>query len=375
MFPQKKSSPIKHWINISKSNVNPAWFTCIMGTGILAICIVKFPHPLPFFPILGSILWGFNILLFTIFLLLWLLRTIQHPLHIRDSLLHPLQAQQWGSPPTACFTIATGSIFIGDDLLGTAFSIVCAHILWIIGVLGSLFSAMFIPYLMFTRHKITVESTYGSFLVPIAPIIGASIPASLLASFWPEPLQVEIMLLSFILWGSGITLAGIIIVLFYARLTYHKVPEGVMLPSMWLVIGPLGQSIAGINAIGTSGKELWPAIGDTLHTAGLIYSIPIWGISIYWLSLTILITVHAARKHLPFNISWWAFIYPLGVLTTATYSLYEHVPTLFFSICCVVLTCLLIFLWIFVAIRTSQHALQHITIPTQASDVRKVVQS
>ena len=255
---QKGIDTLKHWLHTGTHNVNPGWFSCIMGTGILAICMAKFPHQLPFFASCGGVLWGINLLLFLALLVLWVLRIFHHPLHIRDSLLHPQQAQQWGSPPTACFTIATGCVILGESLPGYPFCLIGAHILWFIGITGSLFSAMMIPYLMFTRHEITMETTYGNWLVPIAPIIGASVPGSLLVYYWPEFLQIELVLLSFVLWGSGITLASIIIVLFYARLAYHKAPKGILVPTMWLVIGPLGQSISGLTALGKTTRDSGP---------------------------------------------------------------------------------------------------------------------
>lgn len=64
-------------------------------------------------------------------------------------------------------------------------------------------------------------------------------------------------------------LAAIIIVIFYSRLTIHNVAEGALVTTMWLVIGPLGQSIAGIIALGGASQAIWPQFGRGLALAGL----------------------------------------------------------------------------------------------------------
>jgi tellurite resistance protein TehA-like permease len=205
---------------------------------------------------------------------------------------------------------------------------------------------------MFRRHQLSTGTTYGSWLLPVVPPIAASVPGALLASSWPGTWRGSMLALSYGLWGLGTALAAIIIVLFYARLAYHKVPEGALVTTLWIVVGPLGQSIAGINALGSAAGGVWPALGPTLRATGLVYGLPVWGFGMYWLTLAILLTLRAARTHLPFALSWWAFTFPVGVLTTGTDALYARTGTALYAGASLGLLGLLASMWVLVAVRT-----------------------
>jgi tellurite resistance protein TehA-like permease len=72
----------------------------------------------------------------------------------------------------------------------------------------------------------------------------------------------------------------------------------------------------------------------------------------YWLALAILLTLRAARIHLPFSVSWWAFTFPVGVLTTGTDALYAQTGAPLFAGAAVGLLALLASMWALVAVRT-----------------------
>jgi hypothetical protein len=168
----------------------------------------------------------------------------------------------------ACFTISVGFLKIGETFLSNAACVEIAQALWIVGVTGALFSAFVVPYLMFTRHELTPDKTAGSWLLPIVPPIVASVPAALLATTWPLALQTDMLVFAYALLGIGVILAAIVIVLFYSRLVYQKIPAAPLVPTMWIVIGPLGQSIAGIVALGTAARTVWPTLGGGLAITG-----------------------------------------------------------------------------------------------------------
>ena len=52
----------------------------------------------------------------------------------------------------------------------------------------------------------------------------------------------------------------------------------------------------------------------------------------YWLAMAIALTIRAAIKHLPFNLSWWAFTFPVGVLTAGTDTLFLQTHAELFGI-------------------------------------------
>jgi C4-dicarboxylate transporter/malic acid transport protein len=351
---------IPHLGRLGLDRVGPGWFTSIMGTGILAITATISPIPIPFGRAIGVALWSVDAILFAIFAILWAIGSIRAPKTLLETLRDPVRAQVLGAPPMACFTIAVGFLKIGESFLPLEFCVAAAQTIFIVGVLGSIASAFAVPYLMFTHHELKSEKMYGSWLLPIVPPIVASVPAALLSPTWPDAIRGDMLGLAYALLGTGVILAAIIIVIFYSRLTIHKVPEGALVTTMWLVVGPLGQSIAGIIALGNAATTVWPAFGHGLAMAALAYGVLVWGFAMYWLAMAIAMTLRAKRKHLPFNLSWWAFTFPVGVLTAGTDALYLQTHAHIFGIVSLALLALLASMWSLVATKTLRGVLAEV---------------
>ncbi|WP_317997148.1 hypothetical protein [Vulcanimicrobium alpinum] len=330
----------------------PGWFTSVMGTGILAITLTVAPVQLPIVRHLGAVLFAIDVAMFVGFTLLWTIGIARSPRTVTESLHDPARAQTWGAPPMACFTVAVGFLRIASGAIDAAASVEIAQALFVAGVVLSLWSAFLVPYLMFTRHELTPQRAYGSWLLPVVPPIVASVPAALLSPTWPESMRGSMLGLAYALLGLGVALAAIIIVIFYTRLLYHKIPEAAVVPTMWIVVGPLGQSVAGIIALGTVSASVWPELGHGLYVAGVAFGLLVWGFGVYWLLMALAVTVRAARKHLPFSLGWWAFTFPVGTLTSGSYGLYAATHAAVFDVVGLLLLGLLATTWSIVAVRS-----------------------
>jgi C4-dicarboxylate transporter/malic acid transport protein len=323
-----------------------------MGTGILAICVSVSAIPIPFGFAVGEGLWLADLSLFAIVTVLWFGSIARDPKAAFATLRDPVQAQLWGAPPMACFTIAVGFLRIGEHLMTPQLCVGAAQALFGLGVLGSIFSMSVVPFLMFTRHELSPEKTVGSWLLPVVPPIVASVPAALLSPTWPAALRGDMLAVAYALLGSGIALAAIIIVAFYSRMLYHKVPPGALVTTTWLVIGPLGQSIGGFILLGSAAEAVWPGYGRGLAMVALAYGVLVWGFAMYWLAMAIAMTIRALRLELPFDLSWWAFTFPVGVLTVGTDALFAETHAPIFAIASVGLLALLAVMWTLVAAKT-----------------------
>jgi tellurite resistance protein TehA-like permease len=96
---------------------------------------------------------------------------------------------------------------------------------------------------MITEHKLRPEGTLATWVVPVVPPVVAAVPAALLLPTFPTSLRPSILVIAYALLSLGLALTALTIAVYYARLLYHKVPTGGLAPTMWLVVGPLGQSI------------------------------------------------------------------------------------------------------------------------------------
>ena len=120
----------------------------------------------------------------------------------------------------------------------------------------------------------------------------------------------------------------------------------------WIVVGPLGQSVAGVIALGTVSASVWPELGHGLFVTGVAFGMLVWGFGVYWLLMALAVTVRAARYHLPFSLGWWAFTFPVGTLTSGSYGLYAATHAAVFSAVGLMLLALLATTWSLVAVRS-----------------------
>jgi tellurite resistance protein TehA-like permease len=155
----------------------------------------------------------------------------------------------------------------------------------------------------------------------------------------------------------GISLLASLIVfgLVVARLGRCGAGPAHLVPTMWIGLGPLGQSI---TAVGLLSRVAAPAIGATyapaLRDMVLVYGIPVWGFALLWLALAAAITIRTARERLPFALTWWSFTFPVGTMVTGTSELSDALGAHFLSWFAVALFALLLTGWLSAATGTAR---------------------
>jgi tellurite resistance protein TehA-like permease len=56
--------------------------------------------------------------------------------------------------------------------------------------------------------------------------------------------------------------------------------------------------------------------GVVLYTVGCFTAIILWAYSMAWLAYAVASIMH--QRHFPFNMGWWGFTFPLGMLALVT---------------------------------------------------------
>ena len=298
--------------------LGPNWFASIMGTGIVANAAAALPLQFPGLRTGATIVWGIAAVL----LVALTGATVVHwAAHRQTAELHhldPVMAHFYGAPPMALLTVGAGTILLGKDVLGLPLAVGIDFVLWGLGTILGLISAVTVPYLTFTRHEVNPDAAFGGWLMPIVPPMVSAATGALLVPYVPAGQARLTMLIGcYAMFGLSILASIIVITLLWSRLAQHKIGAARMVPTLWIVLGPLGQSITAVNLLGgVAHLAVGSSLARALGVFGIIYGVPVLGFAILWGTLATAITIRTIREHLPFSLTWWSFTFPIGTCVT-----------------------------------------------------------
>jgi len=130
-----------------------------------------------------------------------------------------------------------------------------------------------------------------------------------------------------------------------------------MIPTLWIVLGPLGQSVTAAGNLCVQAAHVLPApYAAGAAVFALLYGVPVWGFAMLWLALAAAITIRTARRHLPFALTWWSFTFPVGTCVTGTIALAARSHADLLRGASILLYALLLGAWLLVAARTLRHS-------------------
>ncbi|HWT93395.1 MAG TPA: C4-dicarboxylate ABC transporter [Solirubrobacteraceae bacterium] len=300
--------------------LRPGWFAAVMGTGIVANAAALLPVHARALDLLATGVWAVAAALLALLLAVAAAQLVAHPrslaLHVDD----PVAAPFAGAPPMALLTVAAGALLAGHRVIGHDAAVALAAVLWTAGTLTGLAVAALVPYLMFTRHDLRPEMTLATWLMPVAPpMVSAATGAALLSHVPEGQARLTLLVLCLAMLGASLVASLVTITLVWARMAYHPPAPAATVPTIWIVLGPLGQAVTAIGLLaGAAPGAVGAPYADALRAAPLLLGAPIWGFAMLWLAVAVAVTVRAARRHLPFSLSWWSFTFPVGTCVTGT---------------------------------------------------------
>ncbi len=325
-----------------------------MGTGIVANAAMLLPYRSGLLTAIGVTFWVAAATLLVTFVAAGILQFANHRELFRSHHHAVEMAPFYGAFSMGVLTVGSGALLAGSHILGTEPGVVIDAALWTIGTLAGLLCAIGIPYMLFTEHRPSLEDAYGSWLMPIVPpMVSAAAAAALIPHLAAGQARMDLLYGSYAMFGVSLVMAMIVIAILWARLALHDVGEARMTPTLWIVLGPLGQSV---TAAGLLAKFAPSAVDASsariLHAFALVYGVPIWGFAMAWMALSVAITVKTARGHLPFAPTWWSFTFPLGTVVTGTSQLVAVSDVQILRYVAVALYAGLVLAWVTVAART-----------------------
>ncbi|KAF4338810.1 malic acid transport [Fusarium beomiforme] len=180
---------------------------------------------------------------------------------------------------------------------------------------------------------ITLDQGNPSWLSPVIADIVASTSGAIVANVLPNDQHaIWTIITSYVLWRTSVPMALVILAVYYHRLMIHDILPGQVAVASFIANGPLGMGAAAIQLLGQVALKVFarndfipqaPIAGQFFYLTGILTALVLWGFALAWLFFGLAILT---RRQITFNLTWWAFTFPLGVFTVATTTLVQELP-------------------------------------------------
>jgi C4-dicarboxylate transporter/malic acid transport protein len=343
----------------SIAHVTPNWFASVMGTGIVANAAVTLPVQFPGLRQAAVGVWLLASAMLVFFLTATVLHWVRHPAAARAHHADPVMAHFYGAPPMALLTVGAGTLLVGRDVVGLQAAVAIDVVLWILGTLAGLVSAVAVPYLAFTRHQNPADAAFAGWLMPVvAPMVSAATGALLLPHVAPGEARETMLLACYAMFGLSLIASLVILPQLWSRLMHHQVGASRMVPTLWIALGPLGQSVTAASLLAANAGGTFGAVFERgLVYFAVVFGVSVLGFALMWAAIAAAVTVRAAVHGLPFSLTWWSFTFPVGTCVTATAGLAAHTGLTALAVLSVLLFAGLVLAWAVVAVRTAWDSL------------------
>lgn len=385
--PDLHSPPSKYdvgWRRVVR-NFSPSWFSVTMGTGVVSLLLITIPFKADWLYWLSVVFFGLNTVLFTLAMLISVLRYTLYPEIWTVMIQDPTNSLFLGTIPMGFATLVESWILLCCPYWGP-WAATFAWVCWMIDAIVAAAITVSLPFLLMSQsHQHSLDRITAAQLLPIAATIVAAgagqypqlsrgfffrvlsltlSPGGEVAEFLPNPNHaLGTLITSYVMWGMATPLALTILVIYYQRLALHKLPPREVVVSSFLPIGPLGMGGFAIMYMGKVARELFPRVhlfhdlavaGDVVYVGGFFIALIMWGFGLCWLVFA-LATIYSARPF-PFNMGWWGFTFPLGVYAISTMTFGVEMPSELFKVLGTIMSVAVVVLWCVVAAGTAKGA-------------------
>jgi len=253
-------------------DIGPNWFASVMGTGIIANAAVTLPVVGPSLRGFSLVIWVAAALLLLVLIVASGVQWIRRPHLVRAHARDPMMAQFYGAPPMAMMTVGTGALLVGDSLVGSDAAVTIAWVLWVLGTIGGLVTAAAVPFRLFTLYEVRPDAAFGGWLMPVVPPMVSATAGALLVPYVPEGTSRETMLYGcYAMFGMSLVASLIIISMIWSRLAHYGSSGTARVPTLWIVLGPIGQSITAAGLLGTAAAiAVAPQIASAMNVFAIL---------------------------------------------------------------------------------------------------------
>ncbi|MEW2630472.1 TDT family transporter [Streptomyces sp. NPDC048389] len=325
LAPRPVRAPDAHRVP-SLRHLGPNWYAAVMGTAIIASAGVALPVDVPGLRAACTGVWALSAALLAVVLTARAAHWVHHRDQARAHLLDPAVAPFYGCLSMALSSVGAGTLTLGGDVVGPGAATTAGFVLFATGALLGLVIAVAVPYLMIARHRIAPGGASPVWLLPVVgPMVSASTGPLLVPRLPPGQWREAVLLASCTVFGLSLLATLLVLPVVFARLVHHGPLPLALTPSLFLVLGPLGQSTTAADKLADAAPlALGPGYASGFGVLAVVHGVPVMGFALLWLVPAAAMVLRAARRGMPFTMGWWAFTFPVGTCVTGSAALAER---------------------------------------------------
>ncbi|WP_029386748.1 TDT family transporter [Streptomyces leeuwenhoekii] len=337
-------------------HLGPNWYATVMGTAIVATAGAGLPLRLPGLRTACTAVWALALLQLVVLLTARVLHWRHHRDQARAHLLDPATAPFYGCLAMALLSVGGGALTLGRDWIGIRAALALDTVLFVSGTALGLVTAVAVPYLMAVRHRVQPGQAGAVWLLPLVPPMVSAATGPLLVPHLPagQPRQ-TLLFACFALFGLSLLATLVTLPLVFARLLTAGPPPLALTPTLFLVLGPLGQSTTAAGMFADVAPDVLPApYHEGLAVLSVLFGVPVMGFALLWLCLATAHVVRARRHGMRFTMTWWSFTFPIGTCVTGAEALARHTGLAVYGWPAVALYAVLAAAWAVAAVHTAR---------------------
>lgn len=330
--PEEPQPPEKP-LSVALWNFSSTFSLTPQGTAIISILLQHGYYQFNGLALLAKIVWIYAIVLLGVSLILYLLRVIVYPKHVRQQLRTNLVETSC----LASFSIAFTSITQLAILQYGSRASIALYVLWWVGAGIAITACFGIPYVQLKLQSPGISKVSPATLLCFIAALTSAAMGGVLCNYGHigPRLQVPVIIVAYFEIGAGLTLAVVFDALI---LLQHFDQTHLQQEKVWqemILCGPFGQGSFGLQMLGEAVRQgsfaaynrgsfltasAATPIGYTSQFVGLL----IWGYGLFWWCFAVLSICHTlvaqpgGWRKTRFNMSAWSLVFPWVGSSVAT---------------------------------------------------------
>ncbi|MGW2720250.1 TDT family transporter [Streptomyces sp. NPDC001492] len=337
-------------------HLGPNWYAAVMGTAIVATAGSALPLGIPALRTVWAAVWALSLGLLLALVAARTLHWRHHRDQARAHLLDPATAPFYGCLAMALLAVGGGAVTVGREWIGPDGALLLDAVLFTAGTVVGLAAAVAVPYLMAVRHKGEPGQATPVWLLPVvAPMVSAAL-GPLLVPHLPagQPRQ-TLLFACFTMFGLSLLATLLMLPVIFGRLITGGPLPLALTPTLFLVLGPLGQSTTAVGRFADVAPGVVPApYSEGFGILAVLYGVPVMGFALLWLVFATAHVVRARRQGMGFAMTWWGFTFPVGTCVTGAEALARHTGLVVYGWLAIMLYVLLLAAWATTALHTAR---------------------